>query len=82
MAKKKTDGKEKKLYKIISGDGKFTFQMLVKSPDGLIHSIQVPYPMTNYADGKHIKLSRKQTENYCLKHAQENDWFPATVDGK
>jgi len=69
--------KEIKNYKINVADGRFTFQLTKKSVDGRFHSISVPYPFFNGKD----KLTRKQTENYCLKHAQENGWLEFAADG-
>lgn len=74
MAKKK----EVKNYAIKVADGKFTFQMTKTSADGKYHSLQVPYP---FRDGK-VRLTRKQTENYCLNYAREKGWLELAADGK
>lgn len=74
MAKKK----EIKNYEIKVADGRFTFQMTKKSADGRYHSIQLPYPFT---DGNG-RLTKKQTENYCLNYARENGWLELAADGK
>ena len=73
--------KEIKNYTIKVADGRFTFQITKKSVDGRYHSISLPYPFYDMVDGKNTKLTRKQTENYCVKHAQENGWLVFAADG-
>lgn len=58
--------KETKNYTIKVADGRFTLQMTKKSPDGRFHSVSVPYPLVMAVDGIKKKLTRKQTEAYCL----------------
>ena len=70
--------KEIKNYAIKVADGKFTFQMTKTSADGKYHSLQVPYL---FRDGK-VRLTRKQTENYCLNYAREKGWLELAADGK
>jgi len=69
--------KEIKNYTIKVADGRFTFQMTKKSVDGRYHSISLPYP---FSDGNG-RLTKKQTEKYCLDYARENGWLVFAADG-
>ena len=68
MAKEKV----KKVYEFKTGDGKFSFRMLEKI-DGRVCSIGGAYPMFNQTG----KLTRKQTEKWCVEIAIENGWIKA-----
>ena len=67
--------KEKKNYELKTGDGKYTFRVL-KSADGIAHSISGAYPIVCQTEKGVQRLTRKQTEKFCLEIAIERGWFP------
>ena len=71
--------REEKNYEIEMADGKFIFRMTRKSADGRMHSITVPYPLMI----EKKRLTKKQTETYCLDYARGNGWLELDLaDGK
>lgn len=72
--------KEKKNYELKVADGKYTFTIL-KTVDGKGRSIVGTYPIVCQTEKGVQRLTRKQTEKWCLEIAIENGWFPA-ADGK
>ena len=70
MAKEKT----KKNYEFKTADGRFNFKVL-KSADGMAHSIGGFYPVVRQTENGIQKLTRKQTEKWCVEQAIENGWF-------
>ena len=73
--------KTKKDYTIKVADGRFTLSLNSVSADGRKHSVSVPFPFVNMdADGNMKKLTRKQTENWCLDVLREQGVL-AAADG-
>lgn len=73
--------KTKKDYTIKVADGRFTLSLNNVSADGRKHSVSVPYPFVSMgADGKMKKMTRKQTENWCLEVLREQGIL-AAADG-
>lgn len=73
MAKSKT----KKNYVFKTGDGKFRF-VVEKQGDGKGCDINGAYPFICQTESGVKKLTRKETENWCLKVAIEMGAFPTT----
>lgn len=65
-----------KNYTFETRDGMYHFKVL-KTADGIGHSMSGIYPIIWQTEEGMKKLTRKQTENYCVATAVENGWFPA-----
>lgn len=76
MAKTKT----KKNYEFKTGDGKYRFRV-VKSGDGKGCDIKGAYPVICQTETGVKKLTRRETEKWCLEIAISMGAFPTTADG-